>query len=96
MEHLLQEETSVFSQNNKADQHASLKLVSHWDATNSRLVGDKGLPYKRVNDLNYVAVYRICIIYLSHGADRGNQEVFTDGDSALPHQTYRPRHRNTF
>ena len=24
-----------------------LKLVSHWDATISRLVGDKGLRYKR-------------------------------------------------
>ena len=24
-----------------------LKLVSHWDATSSRLVGDKGLRYKR-------------------------------------------------
>ena len=47
IEHLLHEETSIFAQNNSADQHASLKLVSRWDATNLRLVGDKGLRYKR-------------------------------------------------
>ena len=27
--------------------HDKEKLVSHWDATTSRLVGDKGLRYKR-------------------------------------------------
>ena len=27
--------------------HAFVKLVSHWEATISRLVGDKGLRYKR-------------------------------------------------
>ena len=34
----------------------------------------------------------------SNGNDAtwGNQEVFINGDSALPHQTYRLQHRNTF
>ena len=40
----------VFAHDNRdweADAQAELKLVFHWDATISRLVGDKGLRYER-------------------------------------------------
>ena len=42
-----------------------LKLVSHWEATISRLVGDKGLRYKR-NFLTFFTLRSHWTLYLRH------------------------------